>query len=86
MRASEVFFQGAAGHPVRLKDVGATSVKVDEIGIGCGVADTGKRDGLPFIGVNDGEKAHDPERFVNRRTEKDVGIAGQYLIIPSLGP
>jgi hypothetical protein len=42
---------------------------VDVIGIGRGVVDRGKEQKKPFIGVNVGEVADDPESFVNRRAE-----------------
>jgi hypothetical protein len=47
----------------------ATRVKVDKIGIGQGVVDRGLELGEPFEGVNVGEAADDPERFLNRRAE-----------------
>lgn len=51
------------------KQVGAKVVKVDDIGIGRGVLDRAKELKEPFIGINVGEAADDPDEFVNRRAE-----------------
>lgn len=52
-----------------LRETGASIAKVDEIGIGRGVVDRAKELGQPFLGVNVGEGADDPEAYVNRRAE-----------------
>jgi len=51
------------------KSLNCTVVKVDEIGIGRGVVDRAKEQQEPFIGINVGAAAQDPEAFVNRRAE-----------------
>lgn len=58
-----------------VKETGATAVKIDVIGVGFGVkgrlqelADEGVID-CEVVGVNVGQRAHDPERFVNRKAE-----------------
>lgn len=57
-----------------LNTTGATSVKVDKIGIGWGIVDRGREEGRPFIGINVGEGATDDqvssdERFLNLKAE-----------------
>jgi hypothetical protein len=60
---------------VEMEEEAATEVRVDEIGIGKGVADSGKRHAkvlkarCKFIGVNVGREAKDKEHFVNLRAE-----------------
>lgn len=51
------------------KQVGASSVKVDEIGIGAGITHRGKELKEPFVGINVGRAPSDPERFANLRAE-----------------
>lgn len=63
----------------KLEVTGASVAKIDMIGIGRGVVDRGKELGLPFLGINVGEKAQDIESefdedevksgFVNLRSE-----------------
>ena len=48
---------------------GALVAKVDEVGIGRGVADRGKEAGKPVRGVNVGLPASNPEAFANLRAE-----------------
>lgn len=52
-----------------LEKLEATKAKVDEIGIGKGIADRGKELKKPFVGVNVGSAASDPEHFINLRAE-----------------
>ena len=52
-----------------MRETQAVQVKVDVIGIGRGIVDRGKELELPFIGINVGEAATDPESFVNLRSE-----------------
>jgi hypothetical protein len=47
----------------------AASVRVDEIGVGAGIVDRGREQGLPFVGVNVGEAARDAAHFANLRAE-----------------
>jgi hypothetical protein len=47
----------------------AALVKVDSIGIGAGIVDRGREVGEPFVGVNVGQSARDPERFSNLKAE-----------------
>ena len=54
---------------VWLKKTNASAANIDTIGIGHGVVDRGKEQGLPFVGINVGEAAIDTENFVNRRAE-----------------
>lgn len=42
---------------------------IDAVGIGAGVFDELRKRGLPVIDFNAGEKAFEPDRFVNRRAE-----------------
>lgn len=51
------------------KKHGATSVKVDCIGIGAGLTSRGQELGEPFIGINVGERAVKAEEFANKRSE-----------------
>jgi hypothetical protein len=51
------------------KQVGATRVKIDEIGIGKGVLNRAQELKEPFFGIDVGESANDPEHFANRRAE-----------------
>jgi len=58
------------GHVVEaLRSTGASVAKVDVIGIGAGVVDRLKEQKLPVEAVNVAEKARDPERFANLRSE-----------------
>lgn len=57
---------------------GAMSVKVDKIGIGAGIVDRGHELGEPFVGVNVGEAADDPENYVNLRAELYWGIRERF--------
>lgn len=58
------------GHAVAwYRKTNAEAVNVDTIGIGHGVVDRGVEQKLPFIGINVGEQAFEPENFVNRRAE-----------------
>lgn len=45
------------------------AIFVDKIGIGSGIVDRLKELGVPVIGVNSAERAHDHERFANKRAE-----------------
>jgi hypothetical protein len=51
------------------RDLGATLVKVDAIGIGKGVCDRGKEQELPFEPINVGEKPVDETKFTRLRDE-----------------
>lgn len=55
-----------AGH---LKSLGARRTAVDDTGLGGGVTDRLAEMEVVVDGVNFGENARDPERFVNRRAE-----------------
>jgi len=52
-----------------LKTMRAEVAKIDEIGIGKGMADRGKELNLPFVGVNVAMKPEDPENYLNLRAE-----------------
>lgn len=56
-----------------IKETGATAVKIDSIGVGFGVIGELRNDpalrGVKVIGVNVGEKASRPDRYVNLRAE-----------------
>ena len=54
---------------VCLKETGAAIAKVDEIGIGRGIADRGKELKKPIVGINVASAAIDSERFINLRAE-----------------
>lgn len=48
---------------------GAKIIRVDEIGVGGGVVDQAKAEGLPVVGVNVQTRAKKPEEFTNLRAE-----------------
>jgi len=48
---------------------GARIIRVDEIGVGAGVVDQAKQEGLPVVGINVQTKATKPEKFFNLRSE-----------------
>jgi hypothetical protein len=56
-----------------IKETGATRVKIDSIGVGFGVIGELRNDpelrGVQIIGVNVGEKASKPDKYVNKRAE-----------------
>lgn len=52
-----------------LRNTSATAVKVDDIGVGGGVTDRGREQKLPFVPINVGEAATDPEKYANLRAE-----------------
>lgn len=52
-----------------LRETGASAAHVDVIGVGAGVVDRLREQGLPVVPVNVGEAAWDSERFTNRRAE-----------------
>lgn len=52
----------------------ATVAKIDVIGLGAGVYDRLEEQGAPVEAVNVGERADDPEQFVNRRAELYWGV------------
>jgi hypothetical protein len=59
---------------VDLRTTGATSVKIDKIGIGWGIVNRGQEQNKPFIGINVGEGATEDEtasdeRFLNLKAE-----------------
>ncbi|MFY7962524.1 MAG: hypothetical protein ACOVVK_20775 [Elsteraceae bacterium] len=58
---------GAVAQALR-QHVGAAAI-VDEIGLGAGVLDRLREQGLPAFGVNVARPAQERERFVNRRAE-----------------
>lgn len=51
------------------RELKASRVKIDSIGIGRGAADQAQLDKEPFVAVNVGMKARDNERFFNLRAE-----------------
>jgi len=51
------------------REVGASKIKVDVIGIGAGVVDRLKEQGYPVVGINVAEAASDTEKFANLRSE-----------------
>ncbi len=55
-----------------------TLAKVDEIGIGKGVADRGKELKKPIVGINVGSRAKDPEHFINLRAEGFWGLRERF--------
>jgi hypothetical protein len=61
-----------------LRKTKATVVKMDEGGIGKGVADRGKEQGHPFVGINFGAQPRDPSRFVNFRAEMYWGLRERF--------
>lgn len=61
-----------------MKEVDASEVKVDSIGIGQGVADRGKELNHPFLGINVSSKPQNPERFVNLRAEAYWGLRERF--------
>jgi len=61
-----------------MRAVGATKVKVDEIGIGKGLYDRGKELGLPFVGVNVGREPTDKEQFTNLRAQGYWGFRERF--------
>ena len=50
-------------------DYDTRAIKVDAIGIGCGVADQLEEEGFDNVGINVSERSNDPERFFNLRSE-----------------
>lgn len=67
------------GHIVQdLRATGATMAKVDYIGIGRGVVDRGRELGEPFVGINVGEPARDPEAYLNLRAELWWGVRERF--------
>src|SRR5690606_30848835 len=48
---------------------GARIIRVDEIGVGAGVVDQAKQEGLPVVGINVQTRATKPEKFFNLRSE-----------------
>ena len=62
------------------KRTGATLAKIDTIGIGKGVTDRGIEQGEPFLGINVGEAADDPEHFANRRAELYWGLRERFEV------
>lgn len=60
------------------KETGATSVKVDKVGIGAGVVDRGIELEEPFVGIGSGEAAQDQEKFANRRAELWWGVRERF--------
>jgi len=62
--------QYTAGRVARqLRQDTPTVTRVDDIGVGGGVADALRAEGFNVIGINVGEKATDTEKFVNKRAE-----------------
>ncbi len=57
-----------------MKKVGATSVKVDSIGIGHGVADRGKELGHPFVAINVAQSPEHPDAKKKRIKNKEEGV------------
>ena len=55
-----------------------TAIKVDDPGIGGGVTDQLKAQGLPVVAVNVGETALDSENFYLKRTEIFVGLRDRF--------
>lgn len=71
-----------------LQHTGSNLAKIDVVGIGKGVVDRGKELKLAVEGINVGEAADDPERFLNRRAElwwnvRELFEAGQIDIDPT---
>jgi len=54
---------------IRMYAGGARVIRVDEIGVGGGVVDQAKQEGLPVIGVNVQVSSTKPEKFANLRSE-----------------
>src|SRR5690606_10840506 len=48
---------------------GARVIRVDEIGVGGGVVDQAKQEGLPVVGINVQTRSSKPEKFFNLRSE-----------------
>ncbi len=61
-----------------LRETGATSAKVDVIGIGAGVVDRGAELGEPFIAANAGAGSTDKERYLNARAEWFWGLRERF--------
>ena len=53
----------------QVRRLGIPAVFVDETGVGGGVVDQLKKDGMPVIGVQAGTKASRPEQYGNKRAE-----------------
>lgn len=51
------------------REYGTERISVDEIGVGRGVVDALEEQGFDDVGVNVAERAYDPERFYNLRSE-----------------
>jgi len=81
---------------VLARELGASTLYVDEIGVGAGVVDALKHLGLPVIGVNVGSSADNKDLYLNRRAELfftlrerfrtgEIGIpAGDDLLVAQL--
>ena len=54
---------------IRTYAAGAKVIRVDDIGVGGGVVDQAKHEGLPVIGVNVQTRAKNPDKFYNLRAE-----------------
>jgi len=70
---------GTVGNVVMfLEQTGADCANIDEIGIGKGVRDRGVELGKPFVGINVGRAAIDPEHFVNLRADLYWGLRERF--------
>ena len=54
---------------IRMYAGGARVIRVDEIGVGGGVVDQAKQEGLPVVGINVQTRSSKPEKFFNLRSE-----------------
>ena len=77
---------GAVAAALRLNP-GASAI-VDEIGLGAGVLDRLREQGLPVFGVNVARLAQERERFINRRAElwwalRDRFLEGEIILDPA---
>lgn len=52
-----------------MSEAGATSARIDEVGVGAGVVDMLREQGIPTQGLNGGAKPLDGERYLNARAE-----------------
>lgn len=69
----------STGRVARLaREHGAAAIKVDDPGVGGGVTDQLKAQGLPVVAVNVGETALDAENFYLKRTEMFVGLRDRF--------
>lgn len=76
------------GHIARaLESTGATQANVDAVGIGAGVVDRGREQGLPYCEAQSGAKSDDPAHYANTRSQwlwhlRELAERGDLAIYP----